>query len=263
MLSSKWIAEIILSESRRLFVDPKRFLKISPSDQLLELEKTEIHYLRRVLRLRNKAEIEIVDGRGGLWKAFLQEGKFLKLINPLHSSPVHSEELRPLICVAVVVPKRGFDEALRMCCEIGVDVIQPLYSERGVVQNDEKFSRWLNILKEAVEQSERLWIPKLLPIVDSFQFWPMPKSSAGLAVATTRIKTLPDFSAWLNREEHQKEHIWIAIGPEGGWTETEEKEAVSFGWQLVQLGDLILRTSTAAVSATQLMASWRRNTNFG
>ena len=54
-------------------------------------------------------------------------------------------------------------------------------------------------------------------------------------------------------------HLWVVIGPEGGWTEGElafanKKECIN-----VQFGDTILRTSTAAIAATELMLSWRRN----
>ena len=65
------------------------------------------------------------------------------------------------------VPKRGFDEILRMSCEIGVDIIQPIVSDRSVVRIDGngRISRWEGIIREAVEQSERLWRPELRSIL--------------------------------------------------------------------------------------------------
>ncbi len=59
------------------------------------------------------------------------------------------------------------------------------------------------------------------------------------------------------------ERITVAIGPEGGWTPDEEATALQAGWQPVGLGQAILRTSTAAVSAAALMASWRRRLSCG
>ena len=52
--------------------------------------------------------------------------------------------------------------------------------------------------------------------------------------------------------------FWNVIGPEGGWDKDEEALAVDSGLSGVSMGETILRTSTAAVSASQVMTSWRR-----
>ncbi len=46
----------------------------------------------------------------------------------------------------------------------------------------------------------------------------------------------------------------LAIGPEGGFTETEIELAASNGWQLVDLGPRILRVETAAVALVAAVA---------
>jgi RsmE family RNA methyltransferase len=51
--------------------------------------------------------------------------------------------------------------------------------------------------------------------------------------------------------------ITLAIGPEGGWSEREEAMAVAAGWQLVQLGSTILRSSTASVAGVARLVAWR------
>jgi len=50
----------------------------------------------------------------------------------------------------------------------------------------------------------------------------------------------------------------VVIGPEGGWNKDEESLAFDSGLSGVSMGETILSTSTAAVSAWQLMTSWRR-----
>ncbi|QVL54405.1 MAG: 16S rRNA (uracil(1498)-N(3))-methyltransferase [Cyanobium sp. M30B3] len=57
--------------------------------------------------------------------------------------------------------------------------------------------------------------------------------------------------------------IRMAIGPEGGWTGDEERQAEAAGWLPVCLGDTILRTATAAVLAAGWMAAWRRRLRQG
>jgi RsmE family RNA methyltransferase len=46
--------------------------------------------------------------------------------------------------------------------------------------------------------------------------------------------------------------IWMAVGPEGGWTDAERQLAQQRGWQSTLLGDRTLRVETAAVA----LAAW-------
>ena len=83
-----------------------------------------------------------------------------------------------------------------------------------------------------------------------------------IAFATTRIEGLKDCVAWLNEIPSNIDQLWFAIGPEGGWNQEEELLAFNSGFEAVHMGKTILRTSTAAVSACQLMSSWRRTGTF-
>ena len=51
--------------------------------------------------------------------------------------------------------------------------------------------------------------------------------------------------------------MWLACGPEGGWSPGEEQQAAAMGWQAVQFGPTILRSSTAAVAGISALCSWR------
>jgi len=46
----------------------------------------------------------------------------------------------------------------------------------------------------------------------------------------------------------------IMVGPEGGWTESEEKQALDNGFEAVSLGNQVLRSETAALVALSLVA---------
>lgn len=51
--------------------------------------------------------------------------------------------------------------------------------------------------------------------------------------------------------------LWLACGPEGGWSGAEESLARDQGWIGVDLGPRILRSSTAAVAGLGLLSDWR------
>ena len=49
--------------------------------------------------------------------------------------------------------------------------------------------------------------------------------------------------------------IILALGPEGGWTDSELDQFRDAGWSSASLGDTILRAETAAIAATAVVFS--------
>ena len=252
-----------MKELRRLFVQQQRIINSRRKNFSLDLIREETHYLNRVLRLRKGDCLNVIDGEGHLWEAAIERSNLLQLKSTFENPLI--QVLRPQlrICLAVVVPKQGFDEFLRMGCEMGVDVFQPLTSEYRVQKgNDElRMNRWHNILKEAVEQSERLWMPELYSNIQ-IQDWLSSQTEVPIAIATTRESNSIDFQSWLETCNKKNNQIWTLIGPEGGWSPFELDLAAQTGCVQTNLGDNILRTSTAALAASQLLVAWRRSNPF-
>ena len=249
-----------MAEKRRILIDPNRFIDEMDLNRELTLTTAESHYLLRVLRLKKEDYLDVIDGKGHLWNAEIVEKNTIKLINDFDTPLLGVARKKPLICIAVVIPKKGFDNFLQMSCEIGVDIIQPLISQRSVVKecNNEKIFRYQKIILEAVEQSERLWSPEVKKAL-KFPNWinSLPSDSQ-IGFATTRINDLQDCVEWLNETPQKVNQVWVVIGPEGGWNKDEVTLAYESGFIGVSMGENILRTATAAVSACQLMTSWRR-----
>jgi len=51
------------------------------------------------------------------------------------------------------------------------------------------------------------------------------------------------------------EELFLAFGPEGGWTEEELQLFANSGWASASLGPNILRAETAAIAATAIALS--------
>ena len=248
-----------MRELRRLLVDQRRILDSRRSDFYIALDRDEFHYLNRVLRLRNGDLLNVVDGEGNLWEATICKSKELQLTTSFENPLIHLQAPKTKICLAVVIPKQGFDEILRMGCEIGVDIFQPLTSDYRVKKSSIEFpvKRWKHIVKEAVEQSERLWMPEIrsdIKFEDLFD----SKLKGPVAIATTRRRESIDFQLWTNKIKQIDNQISVLIGPEGGWSDDELTFAIGSGCVPVTLGENILRTTTAAVSVSQLLVAWRR-----
>ena len=159
-----------MEDLTRLIISHERIEKINKNN--IELTYEETHYINKVMRIKNGKEIFIANGKGSLWKAIKVKNDCLEIIQ-LKKPYLFQEPEIYLLGIAVVIPKRGFEDILKMCTEIGIDFIQPLFSDRQVNKNlnfSRKLLRWNLIIKEAVEQSERLWKPSILNGVDIIEW---------------------------------------------------------------------------------------------
>ena len=242
----------MVRELRRLLIPPHRLVGEGPE---LPLVAEELHYLRRVLRLREGDRFALVDGAGHLWSATLAGGTRAVLDQPV-DGPLQAEA-RPLLPLelALALPKRDGELVLRMACELGFDRLTPLKAERSV-PGPFNSERCQLILREAVEQCERLWSPELAALQPAQACLGQPPLGLGL-LATTRREGLPLLEAVLEQASLSAQGAVMAIGPEGGWSPAEEELAISQGWIPVSLGPTILRSSTAAVTAAALLSHWR------
>jgi 16S rRNA (uracil1498-N3)-methyltransferase len=241
-------------ELRRLLVCAERLAAAAP----VPLLEAEHHYLVRVLRLRNGDRFAVIDGVGHLWQAVLQ-GRSAWLQQPFDHPLQHQPPPLPALQLAVAWPRRDGEVLLRMAVELGIDAVVPLQAERSVASERWNPARAAAVVREAVEQCERLWAPQLADPVAASAWWTAGAAGASAWLATTRHAGLVSLDARLLQLQGHPRHqrLSLAIGPEGGWSPAEEADARSAGWQPVSLGPTILRTGTAAVAGAALLTAWR------
>ena len=250
-----------MKDLTRLIISQERIVNIKNDN--LELTIDEAHYINKVMRIKTGEEIFIANGEGSLWKAIKVKNDSLKISESQKPYLFQQQEIY-LLGIAVVIPKSGFEDILKMCTEIGIDFIQPLFSERQVNKNlniSRKLLRWNSIIKEAVEQSERLWKPSILNGMDIIEWLKSRDNQERVSISITREEKLYDLNQWLRKQQkfgNKKGGIfWNVIGPEGGWSSKEidffNKNNITF----VKLSDTILRTSTASINASSILNQWR------
>tara|TARA_B100000700_G_C15050080_1_gene859818 strand:+ start:603 stop:1364 length:762 start_codon:yes stop_codon:yes gene_type:complete len=252
-------------ESKRLLIKKERLDCISESNDYLILNEEEIHYIRRVLRLKEGSFISIIDGQGHFWKSTLISKSTLQLHSKVENPYISLIRKKPLIKISIVPPKRGFDDFLRMSTEIGVDVIQLINSERcsSSLFNEKYMRRFHGIINEAVLQSERLWKPELLKKIELHDLFKIKSANSLDLIAIARGKSLRliyDINIPEVKNNNLNE-LAILIGPEGGWSKGEEASAIRKGFEKVSLGNSILKTSTAGVVASHCLVNLRSISN--
>ena len=245
-----------MAERRRLLIDSCR-LQCAAEHRRFVLEEHESRYLRKVLRLKQGAQVDVIDGRGHLWMARLLDGHQLELCTDIGAPSQSVMSPLPKLGLAIALIRRGMDDVMRMACELGVDRLQTLDCQRSVPQAEHRPERWSSILQEAVEQCERLWAPELPAVCSAATWWGTPGQHDLRLIAVTREVQSPPLSELLAAQASVDRSIWLSIGPEGGWSDQEIAAAQAAGWIPVSLGDTILRSSTAAVAGVSSLSNWR------
>ncbi|MDJ0708289.1 MAG: 16S rRNA (uracil(1498)-N(3))-methyltransferase [Leptolyngbyaceae cyanobacterium MO_188.B28] len=216
------------------------------------------HYLARVLRLGPGDRFIALDGDGQQWIAELGPISAQAAIVETYAPQASFSQI-PLILMAAL-PKNGFDDVVRQATELGATQIIPVISDRTLLRpSPQKLQRWRRIACEATEQSEHPTLPQiqeptpfpqaLQQTIAQVQYICITRRQAPPLLThlleSTPSETAPSLPIPLSYA--------IAIGPEGGWTESEVEQAIAAGYQPVSLGQGILRAVTAPIVALSVI----------
>lgn len=198
------------------------------------------HHLCHVLRLRPGDRIEIFDGEG--WSA---QATIIDVGPPHATVEVCSEpSLRAAageVHLGLAILKgNAMDDAIRMATEAGVTHLHPMLTQRVVARGDRR-ERWERIVQAAATQCLRADVPQVEPAAA----WLDVLARCAQAAPHHSYIALPGAGpapvpAWTGSAA-------LLIGPEGGWTDEEIRQASSMRFQPLWLGPWVLRASTAAV----------------
>ena len=146
---------------------------------------------------------------------------------------------------------------IQKAVELGASRVVPGETARCVVKLDRKKAqskrtRWQAISESAAKQSGRSVIPEIA--------MPMKYAAALEEAADSDIRLIPYENAE-GMERTRKilesvqpgQKIAVFIGPEGGFEETEIRQAEEAGFEAVTLGKRILRTETAGFVVLSLL----------
>lgn len=145
-----------------------------------------------------------------------------------------------------------FDVTLQKAVELGVNIITPIISERS--ERIIKFDRWQRIVISACEQSGRTDLPILNQPIE-LTTWCANANNIDankayfLALCTKTKNNINNLSTDLNH----KTYVKTIIGPEGGLSDLEVNFLLKNNFNLVNLGNRILRTETAGIAIISIL----------
>lgn len=237
---------------------PRVFLDLPLQEgATVELPEDSARHLVQVLRMRAGETFTAFNGRGGEYAAILQAAGKREARAQIGAFRNIDRESPLRVTLAQCVSKgERMDYTLQKAVELGVAEIVPLLSERSVVRLDaerweKKLEHWRGIAVSACEQSGRTRPPRLHAVADLRQWLQAaPADALKLALA-------PGAPLGLRTAPPPRGPVILLVGPEGGLSETEVRQAASCGFAALSLGPRVLRTETAGVAAlAALQALW-------
>ena len=276
-----YVSEISLSSSLKNLVCNNASMANTGlnAGSLVTLSVDQSHYLSTVLRL-NKAKVpatvRVFDGVD----EYLAELVFETAVSRgSRSSPLVArctKRLRvrehpiPSCWIFVAAPKKKDRNRwlVEKCTELGVTGFSFLDTEFS--ETPEKFQKLLTYSVEAAEQCERLDLPHFVKFASGvgdsdgslslskmsslLNLWATDPDRFPILVCRERSETSISAIEVLQSINEDFEHVACFIGPEGGWSDTEEKmfDAMEADFPSVfhnvVLGSNVVRTETACVA---------------
>lgn len=213
------------------------------------LNEAESKHAIKVLRLSNGDTIQLVDGKGGFYKAEIADANPKKCRLKITSTQTDSGKTDFYLHIAIAPTKNidRFEWFLEKATEIGINEITTLlteHSERKTVKTE----RLEKILISAMKQSVKAYLPVLNEITHFNDL---------ISATTCKNKFIAHCSAGekthLKNAVKKGEDVLVLIGPEGDFSADEIRFAKEYGFQEISLGNSRLRTETAGVVACHIV----------
>jgi len=248
---------------RRFFVD-----KIIPTGGFLSITGKEARHIRNVLRMKKGEMLILMDKEGQSFEATIGEVHYkevkvtiTKTMPPLPPSPVKISLAQALI------KSHPMEYLIQKVTELGIHSIHPFYSERTVIKLKpdnlaHKIDRWNEIIKSACKQCGRATLPDLnTPLLFEEMIKDAPDRKT-LKILLWEDEDKVDLKRLLTSMSSAP-HVFVIVGPEGGFTLNEINLAKDAGFHIVSLGNRILRAETAAVSLLSIIQYEWGDLNLG
>ncbi len=230
------------------------------------LSGDEARHLARVRRLGTGDRVEIFDGFGKAYRAVVDAVGRDRVTLRIEGDPTLEPAQTLELTLASAVPKGDrFDWIVEKATELGVHRLIPLLTERSIV--DPRSAKLDRLRRRVVEACKQCGRARLLEL-NAPMAWSELLAQSDLP--TARFLAHPDsveqasppwgfhpLGSWPIRQ------AIVAIGPEGGFTDSEVADAMALDWHPLRLGPTLLRVETAALAACVVVLAGSGSSDLG
>jgi len=209
------------------------------------LDKSQSHYLTKVMRLKIGDNFSLFNNNGEWQAKILNVSKFT--VEFIVTKQLRQKEnIKELWLAFSPIKSNYFNFMIQKATELGVTKFLPIIFDRTVVRKINK-DRLSKVIIESSEQSNRLVIPTIedpktldeFLNLNNFQLIFTDLNSKNTKIKSSMMSDKP---------------VCIIIGPEGDFSESERQKILSYkDVQAIKINENILRSETAVISAISIV----------
>lgn len=222
-------------------------------EENIYIKGDQYNHIKNALRKQIGDKIEVViEDKVYLCKIidFLEDAVELNIIEEKNSK--NESNINIHFCQSI--PKSDKPESIfQRAVELGSVEIIPFISNRTIVKFNaeskrKKKERFEKIVKSSSQQSKRDIIPLVSEILEFNELLLKLKDKTIFLAYEGGGQNIKDAL-----KEVKDDDIYVVIGPEGGFEESEVKELIEIGAKVITLGERILRVETAGISLVSII----------
>ena len=200
------------------------------------------------MRIAIGDDIAVFDGRGREFRArVLSAARGRVQVELLEAITPAPEARVPLTLVQAVLKGDKMDAVVRDATMMGVTAIEPVITSRTIARRCEN-ARWSRVAVSSAKQCRRAVVPTIAG-PQPFNDW-LSACAHGLRLMLVEPSAADrDLCSLRVLEDHAPGSLALIVGPEGGWTQDERRQAEQAGCMPVTLGGLTLRADAIATAA--------------
>lgn len=228
--------------------------------EVCSLAEDRRHYLKSVLRMKEGDPLTLFDGCGHEYEGVIGRISPAELEVRILKKSRLPEDKGSRIILCQSVPKAGkMDFIVQKATELGIDRIIPFLSLRSVSRPAvdkavRRVDRWQKIAVEAARQCGRVDVPAVHEIVTFTEMLDLSGTAEHKIIFWEEETKIGLRQVFLGTEGPKTGSlIFTVVGPEGGFTADEIKEAKEKGFRSVSLGRRVLKVETAVLAILSII----------
>lgn len=225
------------------------------------IEGDSLHHIRDVCRQTVGDKFEVLFAGSAYFVEVVSEKKreLLAIIRDVRKiTPLPFPRIR----VALAIPRFNvLEDVLEKLVELGVETVQPLFSDNSFIRTatdtwTAKESRFQKIIQSATQQcgrGEKMTLEPARKLGEFLETVAINPSGPVAGLFAYEVGTVPVRALGASISAKKPEAVWIFVGGEGGFSESEVLQFKKKGLEAATLGAQVLRVETACVALVSVL----------
>lgn len=227
---------------------------------LIHIEGDVFHHIFSVCRQERGSKFEVLGDQNKAHFVEVIESNKKNALCKILETRIIPDLKKPHIHLCLSVAKfPTMDAVIEKAVEMGVHSIRPFFSEYSFIKSElpeSRVERWRKIVLSATQQSGRGDLLNILPAVSLAQLFQQKSTATNkLGFFAFEGKSDVDIRTYIaeTRKNQKPEEIWLFVGGEGGFSQTEVQTFSQNHLKSVSLGEQVLRVETACITLISVL----------